>query len=105
MTIGASQALSGSPFLPRPAREEMVVAEAVPARPRPPVERIVEGVVLGRDRHRAGDAEFAARLRVHAQAGSGAQGMSPGVATALAAYTGIASGAPVQTAPRIDVFA
>lgn len=103
MNIGASQALSGSPFLPRPVREEAVIAEAAPARPRPPVERIVEGVVLGRDRHRPGDGEFAARLR--AQAGSGAERLSPGVATALAAYAGVASGTAPQTAPRIDVFA
>lgn len=106
MNIGASQTLSGGPFLPRPAREAAVAADIESVRSRPPVERIVEGEVLGRHRHGSGvhAVELAARMRVHAQAATGPQSQA-GASAALAAYAGVAAGTGAgRPMARVDLY-
>lgn len=104
MNIGASQALSGGPFLSRPPRQSAVAADVEAVRSRPPVERVVEGEVLGRHRHRSGidAAELSARMRIQAQAAM-APRPHPGASSALAAYAGVAAGG--QPVSRVDLYA
>jgi hypothetical protein len=110
MNIGAIHALPGGSYLPRPARDVAGVADVAGARrPRPPVERIVEGEVLGRDDARFGASaqEFVARMRTHAHVEQ-AHGPQQDVwnRAALATYAGIASAQGVRaSSSRIDIYA
>ncbi len=107
MNIGASQALSGGPFLSRPARQAAVAADVESGRSRPPVERVVEGEVLGRRRHGSGvnAGELSARLRIQAQAVTGPQSQT-GASAALAAYVGVAAGTGAgRPVSRVDLYA
>lgn len=107
MNIGVTHALVSGSHLPRSARE-IAAAEGIDSRrTRPPVERVVEGEVLGRTRAWSGASadEFTARMRMHAHAGQGPQ-VGSGSRAALAVYAGVAAAHGVRAvAPRLDLYA
>lgn len=109
MNINATYALVGGGTLQRSARETVDEAEIPrPRRARPPVERVIEGELFGRQSERSGASadDFARRLRMMANAAAGNWPQTDARNRAgLAAYADIAAArGQWAAASRLDLY-